>query len=221
MDHQLLSSNIRVIGKENQDKLTYSKIAIAGLGGVGGIAFLLLVRAGVNNLHIADFGFFEKSNANRQILWSKNNDGRKKIDVAKKQAKLLNARAEVKTFFKIDKKTIDSFLDGCDLVIDTTDNFKTRKLIYQSCSKKEIPYIFASAFGSKGLVSVILSPSADIFRFKKVFPKTCDYCLGPVANLIGSIAAQQAINLILKKSFITYPKILLYDAFSKEQFYLF
>ncbi len=216
-------ANIGTIGAKGQSKLDAACIGIAGLGGVGGIAFELLVRAGIEKIKIADAGFFEESNANRQSLWSRENDGRKKTDVADEFAKSVNRACKIEKYGEITASNSAKFAKGCLAVIDATDRAHSRLAVWKGCKKSGAHYIFASALGEKGMLTVFVQKKSDFdkeFGMKNKKHRnflSCDHSLGPVANAIGCLAAQQAINLALGKQLLLFPKILLLDAFSENQ----
>lgn len=215
-------ANQSTIGASGQRKLAAATVGIAGLGGVGGIAFQLLVRAGVGSLRISDSGFFEESNANRQALWTRSADGRKKTEVAEEFAAGVSPPCKVKSFPDISMASPQGFASGCAAVIDATDRVQSRLAVWRMCSKERVPYAFASALGAMGMLTVFSGKR----NFEKEFGLgnrkysdylTCDHSLGPVANLVGCLAAQQALNIILEKPAIVFPSIASIDAFSKEQ----
>lgn len=213
-------ANVSTIGKSGQQKLSGATVGIAGLGGVGGIAFQLLVRSGIGAIRISDSGFFEESNANRQALWTKEADGRKKAEVAAEFAKNINPQVRVAAFPDITAASSRKFASGCSCVIDATDRRHSRLLVWKGCNDSGTPYIFASALGAKGMLTVFRGkgmPRELGIESRKAPPfMACDHSLGPVANMAGCLAAQQAINIILKKPVLLFPKVASIDAFSSE-----
>lgn len=245
MQNRCTAANLFSIGAPGQEKLASSCIGIAGLGGVGGIAFELLVRAGVGKIKIADGGFFEESNANRQSLWSRENDGRKKTDVAQEFAKSISSSCRLKKYGEINSKNAAPFSSGCLAVIDATDRAHSRLAVWRGCKKSGAQYIFSSALGEKGMLTAFNPKKQDFEREfglkgkryhgflscdsqgaagnpvaghpafgRRVAP--CDHSLGPVANLVGCLAAQQALNVALGKKTVSFPRVLSADAFSAE-----
>ena len=209
-------ANISTIGKRGQRALADSCIGIAGLGGVGGIAFELLVRAGVGRLKIADGGFFEESNANRQSLWSRENDGVKKTAAALEFSRSAGADCRIDVFGKIAGGNAALFARGCSAVIDATDTPASRLAVYSGCKKAGVPHIFASARGGRGMLSVFSGAqlrSEPGLLFGKRGHGSCDHALGPVSNAIGCLAAQQAMNIVLSKPVVRFPSVLSMDAF--------
>ncbi|MFA6489664.1 MAG: ThiF family adenylyltransferase [Candidatus Micrarchaeia archaeon] len=213
---RLASANLSSIGPGGQRSLSRACVGIAGLGGVGGIAFELLLRAGIDRLKISDSGFFEESNANRQSLWSRENDGQKKTAAALAFASSIGSRCSISEFAEITRSNSSQFARGCAAVIDATDTPSSRMAVFSGCKKYGVPYIFASARGHCGMLSVFsgrdFPREFSISKAKKCLP--CDHALGPVANAIGCIAAQQAMNAALKKPLVLFPNVLSIDAFS-------
>lgn len=222
MKNRCAIANVSSVGEAGQRKLARACIGVAGLGGVGGIAFELLVRAGVGGIKIADAGFFEESNANRQSLWSSENDGRKKTAVAQEFAEDIGAKSRIFSFGEISKKNAASFASGCLAVIDATDRPHSRLAVWNGCNSSGAHYIFASALGEKGMLTVFNPNKHDFGREfglkgKRANPfLTCDHSLGPVSNLVGCLAAQQALNIALFKQTVSFPSVISIDSFSKE-----
>ena len=95
------SRNIGPISSSGQCKLGHARIAVFGLGGVGGIAAELLVRAGIGRLMAVDYDRFEPANLNRQLLATRATIGKRKTSVFAAHAKAINPKIEIK---KISKK---------------------------------------------------------------------------------------------------------------------
>jgi molybdopterin/thiamine biosynthesis adenylyltransferase len=212
-------ANVSSIGKVGQRRLSVACVGVAGLGGVGGIAFELLVRAGVGKVKISDSGFFEESNANRQSLWTRGNDGRKKITAAKDFARGVNPGCSITAFPDITLQNTSRFASGCSAVIDATDRRHSRLAVWKGCKREKTPYIFASALGTTGMLTVFAGGPDFESQFGMKGQKysdfiSCDHSLGPVANTMGCLAAQQAINTILNKPALQFPCIISLDAFS-------
>ena len=215
-------ANLRTIGGAGQRKLKSACIGVAGLGGVGGIAFELLVRAGVGRIKVADAGFFEESNANRQSLWTKETDGKKKTVAAAEFARQVTSACSVLPFGEINGKNAAPFSSGCAATIDATDRAHSRLAVWRGCKKMGVPYIFASALGAKGMLTVFSGKKDFELEFgiaKKESRNflSCDHSLGPVANAIGCLAAQQALNIILGKKAVEFPEVISIDVFSGRQ----
>lgn len=142
--------NLGLLDEQEQERLSSSRVAIAGLGGVGGIHLVTLARIGVGKFHIADNDTFETANFNRQYGASVDTVGRKKTAVMKEIASSINPGVEIKTFDEgVDEKNIGQFLDHVDLVIDAIDFFAidARRLLFKEARKRGIYAITSGPIG--------------------------------------------------------------------------
>jgi molybdopterin/thiamine biosynthesis adenylyltransferase len=144
--------------ESEQDKLRRSTIAIAGMGGVGGLVAERLIRLGVGRLKITDPGAFEESNLNRQFGSSMLNLGQNKAEVVFAQIRDINPQARIhcKRNGITTENDASLFASGCDLVIDEMDfgAFKQSILLQRAARRRGIYYLFASAIGFGALVVV-------------------------------------------------------------------
>lgn len=144
------SRNIGWITEDEQKELRKKTVAIAGMGGVGGIHLLTLVRMGIGNFHIADFDSFEVENFNRQAGAMISTIGNRKVEVLEKMALDINPTLNIKKFNNgVNKENIDDFLDGVDVYADGLDYFAfdSRELVFDRCHKKKIMAITAGPIG--------------------------------------------------------------------------
>ena len=160
------SKHFGLISAEEQEKLKNSKVAIAGLGGVGGIYLLNLVRTGIGNFHIADFDIFETSNINRQIGANIHSLGRPKIEVMEEMAKSINPYIYVKSFKEgINNENLDEFLKGVNVVLDGLDffNIKDRLFLFKKARERNI-YVITSPPIGFGASLLAFSPKGMNFE---------------------------------------------------------
>lgn len=147
---EALSRNIGIFSLSEQDKLMGCRVAIPGLGGVGGQHLITLARTGITNFNIADFDQFEPVNFNRQYGAKTSGFGKAKIDVMYKEAMDINPYLDIKCFPKgVSQENIDDFLYDVDLVVDGMDffDFDMRRLIFKKAHEKKIPVITAGPLG--------------------------------------------------------------------------
>lgn len=140
-----------VIGEENLQKLKGSKVAIFGLGGVGGHCLDALVRAGIGHFLLVDNDVFEESNLNRQLLSLRSNIGRDKVDVAKEHVFDINPQAEVlckKTFYTLDTRDEFEFF-GYDYIVDAIDTVSGKVALIERAKMDGIPIISCMGTGNK------------------------------------------------------------------------
>jgi|TARA_B100000700_G_C15013189_1_gene842020 molybdopterin/thiamine biosynthesis adenylyltransferase len=201
---QIILKNVGAIG---QKKIIKSKILIIGAGGLGCPVADYLSRAGVGTLGIVDHDVVNISNLHRQSLYDYSDIGKLKVDVLRKKIKLINNSVKVIKFQKkIDKKNISKIIKKFDIIIDGSDNFKTKFLLNEySIKYKKILIIGAISkfdghvftFNFKDKKNSCLkcfyqsNPSEDILNCE------AEGIFGPVAGIIGNIQANEAIKKIL------------------------
>ena len=157
---EAFSRNIGLLTEEEQEKLANATVAIPGMGGVGGVHLVTLVRTGVGRFHLADFDTFEPANVNRQFGARVLDFGRPKLEVMVEQALSINPYLEIKEFPEpINSSKMDEFLDGVQVVLDGLDffNFDTRRLLFNRAREKGIYVITAGPLGFSSAM-LIFSP---------------------------------------------------------------
>ena len=148
--NQAFSRNLGWVTEKEQEALRFKKIAIAGLGGVGGSHLITLTRLGVGNFNISDLDEFELANFNRQAGATLSHLNQPKVEVMQKMALDINSELQINTFPDgVNETIIDSFLDGADLYVDGLDFFATnaRRVVFAACAEKNIPAITAAPLG--------------------------------------------------------------------------
>lgn len=144
------SRNLGLVQPEEQSRLRRSVVAIAGLGGVGGIHAVTLARMGISRFHLADFDRFEIHNFNRQVGAETDSIGREKVDVMVERVLKINPEAEIRSFPEgVTKENVDAFLDGVDVVVDGLDFFvlEAREILFDAAARLKIPLVTAGPIG--------------------------------------------------------------------------
>ena len=214
---QLILKNIGVSG---QKKIFNSKILIIGAGGLGCPLILYLAYSGVGNLGIVDNDKVEISNLSRQVLFTKKDLGKFKVEVSKKFVKKINKKINVKIFTKkINEKNIDNIAKNYNFICDGTDNFKSRLLINDYCIKNK-----------KVLISSAISKyDGQVFNFDFRRKSPCLRCFMPkaptetqncdsegimstLAGIAGSLQANEVIKSILKVGKPLFGEIMVFNA---------
>jgi molybdopterin/thiamine biosynthesis adenylyltransferase len=144
------SRNIGWVTESEQQTLRRKRVAIAGLGGVGGAHLLTLTRLGIGAFHISDFDAFDIPNFNRQAGATMSSLGRQKADVLSEMARNINPEVQLTVFEKgVNDQNVDAFLNGIDLYVDGLDffAFSARKLVFPGCTQRGIPATTAAPLG--------------------------------------------------------------------------
>lgn len=144
------SRNIGWVTEKEQAALSSKRVAIAGLGGVGGAHLLTLSRLGITRFNISDFDSFEMHNLNRQAGAFISTIDQKKLSVMNKMALDINPESDIRTFSQgVNESNIDTFLQDVDLYVDSLDFFalSARRMVFQKCAEKGIPAITAAPLG--------------------------------------------------------------------------
>ena len=142
--------NIGWVTSDEQAVLRGKRVAIAGMGGVGGSHLLTLARLGVGAFNIADFDVFDIANINRQVGATAPNIGKPKVEVLAAMALEINPELDIKVFPQgVGSDNLSHFLDGVDVYVDGLDffAFAARQSTFAACSSFGIPAITAAPLG--------------------------------------------------------------------------
>lgn len=160
------SRNLGWTTEAEQSRLRAARVAVAGLGGVGGFHVLTLARLGIGGFNIADFDRFDVPNFNRQAGATVSTLGRPKIDVLAEQARDINPETELKLFPQgVTADNLDAFLDGVDVYVDGLDffAFDARRRTFAACARKGIPAVTAAPLGM-GTAVLVFMPGGMTFE---------------------------------------------------------
>lgn len=203
------SRNIGWLTRQEQELLRHKRVAIAGLGGVGGVHLLTLCRLGIGKFHLADFDKFDLANFNRQAGATLSTLGQEKLGVMLQQAYDINPELEIKGFSEgVVANNLEAFLDGIDLYVDSLDffAFEARQQIFAACAAKGIPAITAAPLG---MGAAVLNFLPGGMRFEEYFrfqdgpeqEKPLRFLLGlaPTRMQMGYLADASAVDLANRK----------------------
>lgn len=140
-----------LLGKENMEKLKRSRVAVFGIGGVGGFAAEALARTGVGALELFDMDTVSITNINRQIIAALDTVGKYKTDVMKERIALINPEADVvshRCFFLPDNSAEFDF-SKYDYVVDAVDTVTAKIEIVMKCRENGVPIISSMGAGNK------------------------------------------------------------------------
>ena len=206
---------------EGQQKIMDATVLIVGMGGLGSPTALYLAAAGVGHLIIADFDQVELSNLQRQIIHQTKDIGDDKVNSAKNKLTELNPNIKITIANElIHTGNLPDLIKGVDIVLDGTDNFESRFEINQICVDHQKPLVSAAVVRFEGQVSVFKGYENDkpcyqcLYSVEGEDNESCidNGVLAPVAGLVGTIQALQAIKVILELGDQLCGSLLLIDA---------
>jgi adenylyltransferase/sulfurtransferase len=195
------------IGRAGQERLATGRVAIVGCGATGSAIAALLARAGVGTLRIIDRDYVEPSNLQRQTLFEESDakESLPKAIAAARRIAAFNSQIVVEPrVADLIPVNVEELLAGIDLILDGTDNFETRYLVNDYAVSKGLPWIYAAAVGSYAVTLNVLPGETACLAC--VFPEsprgtveTCETAgiLNSAVNLVGSIAATEALKLLV------------------------
>ena len=166
---QAFSRNLGWVTEAEQRILRSKRVAIAGLGGVGGSHVLTLTRLGIGAFNLADFDEFGIENFNRQAGATMSTLGRPKVEVLVELAKDINPELEISVFpAGIDRQNMVAFLSEVDLYVDGLDffAFSARQAVFASCAERRIPAVTAAPLG---MGAAVLNFLPDRMTFEEYF----------------------------------------------------
>ncbi|MDH5190528.1 MAG: ThiF family adenylyltransferase [Gammaproteobacteria bacterium] len=206
---EAFSRNIGWLLKDEQTLLQTKKVAIAGLGGVGGSHLLTLTRLGLGHFHIADFDHFELANFNRQAGAIISNLGKPKIDALASMAKDINPELDITLFPEgISHDNLDHFLEGVDIYVDGLDFFvlDIRRAIFRRCAELGIPAVTVAPLGMGAALLNFLPEKMTFEQYFQLDGHTQEeqylrFLLGLAPAMLqnGYLVAPEAVDLASKK----------------------
>ena len=200
---------LKNIGAKGQKKILSSKILIVGVGGLGCPAAENLVRAGVGTIGLIDNDVVNLSNIHSQSLFNSKDIKKQKVSVAAKKLKEINPLTKIETYkFRLNEKNVENIIKDYELIVDGSDNFKTKFLINDYCEKlkkklvtgaisKFDGHVFTFDFKDKKTVSL-----KNFYQEKEIsdniFNCEFDGVLGTTATIVGATQANEALKLLLE-----------------------
>lgn len=204
------------VGGPGQQRLKAARVGLIGLGGVGAPAALYLAAAGIGTLRLIDDDTVALSNLQRQIAFDLADVGRPKVEAGAEALTALNPHVRVEPFAgRLTGATAARLVEGCDVVVDGTDDFDTRFAVNAACVAARIPLVSGALGRWNGQVGVFtgrpcyrcLVPGA---------PPEAETCarvgvMGALAGVVGSMVALEAIKLIAGAGQPLAGRLLIYD----------
>ena len=208
------------VGIEGQQALLDSTMLLIGVGGLGSPSAMYLAAAGVGHLIIADFDKVELSNLQRQVIHHTDDIGEFKVDSAKAKMLSINPDVKITTVKDLDENNLNAWVEKSDIVLDGTDNFDTRFKINKACVEQKTPLVSAAVIRFEGQLSVFKGYEVDNPCYQCLYSEegnsdencTDNGILAPVAGMLGTMQALQAIKVVLSLGEQLVGKLMMIDA---------
>lgn len=189
------------VGVAGQQKLSRARILVVGVGGLGCPVLQYLVSAGIGTIDIMDHDRVDLSNLQRQILFTEADVGELKASVAVRHLARLNSTIQLSAIpEKLSIENAQSVISGVDLVMDCTDDLRTKYVLNDYCMRLNKPLISASVLRFSAQLVAYHPPKTPCMRC--VFPPepvmNIPSCLdsGILGAWVGMIGAMQALAAI-------------------------
>ena len=204
------------IGGPGQQKLQGARVLVVGCGGVGGPAAMYLAAAGVGRITLVDPDRVALSNLHRQIQFATEEIGHEKTEATAAALLAINPAVQVfQVFAALDAENAPELIAANDVVIDGTDDFATRLLVSDICVQMEAPLVSGALGRWSGQVGVFTGKPCYRCLVPEVPPEaeTCQRVgvVGALAGVIGSMAALEAIKLIVERGQPLEGRLMIYD----------
>ncbi len=218
----------REIGKAGQEMLLVSRVLLVGCGALGAAHAEMLARAGVGKLRIVDRDFVELTNLQRQTLFKEFDAAERlpKAIAAKTRIAEINSDVQVEAIIAdVNNSNIESLIDGCDLVLDGTDNFQVRYLLNDACVKHNVTWIYGAAVSSYGTTMTIIPGETPCLRC--IFDEmpdagsspTCDTA-GVIMPIIATVSATQvaeALKILVGDTALLHGSLMQFDVWANDR----
>ena len=198
---------LKNVGTFGQKKIINSKVLIIGAGGLGCPVADLLARSGVGEIGIMDYDKVSLSNIHRQTLYTAKDVNKFKVDIVKKRLNLINKYIKINTYNrKASEKNLINIINKYDIIVDGSDNFKTKfllnkyslklkKILIVGAISKFDGHIFTFDFNSKKSPCLKCfyqsEPSDEILNCE------AEGILGSTANIVGAVQVNEVLKKIL------------------------
>ncbi len=203
---------------QTQHSLFDARVLIVGCGGLGNPVLMYLTAAGIGTIGIADHDIIQMDNLHRQVLFTEQDIGRFKAEIAVERLRQQQHKTKFTAYIeKINVENAQALITQYDIVVDCTDNFEVRFVLDDACGVARKPLVFGALYKFEGQVSVLHHQTGT--RYRDICPTpppegripNCETggVLGTLAGTVGCIQANEVIKIITGIGAILDGKLLL------------
>jgi adenylyltransferase/sulfurtransferase len=208
------------VGPEGQKRLLDGRALVVGAGGLGAPAIQYLAAAGVGELVVVDDDAVERSNLQRQVIHADADVGTPKAESARRFVERLNPDVTVESYgTRLEPDNAESFVADADVVVDASDNFRTRYVVNDAARLADVPVAHGAIYKFEGQATTLV-PDGPCYRC--LFPEAPEPgevpdcattgVLGVLPGVLGTIQATEAVKLLLDAGDPLAGRLLFYDA---------
>lgn len=228
-DEQLLRYSRQIMLPEidaaGQQRLGAAHALVVGLGGLGSAASIYLAAGGVGRLTLVDFDRVDLSNLQRQILHRTADIGRPKTESAREHLSALNPDVSLTLVDRtVDEENLGELVTQADVIVDASDNFRTRFAVNSACVRARKPLVSAAAIRFEAQITVFdaRDPASPCYRCLygagAEVEETCtaNGVIAPLLGIAGSVQALEAMKIIMNLGRTLAGRLLLLDVLTME-----
>jgi molybdopterin/thiamine biosynthesis adenylyltransferase len=229
-DNQLLRYSRHIlldeIGIEGQQKILDARALVIGAGGLGAPAAMYLASAGIGQLTIIDNDTVDLTNLQRQIIHTTAGVGRAKAESARATLQAINPDIAITALVeRADDARLAELVAQHDVVLDCSDNFKTRHAVNRACVTHKVPLVSGAVIRFDGQVSVFDPRSGDKPCYSCLFPQDQAFedvacstmgVFAPLVGVVGAMQAAEALKLVMGIGESLAGRLLLLDGLHME-----
>ncbi len=217
---------LREVGEAGQRRLAAASVLVVGAGGLGCPVLACLAAAGVGVLHVVDGDTVEASNLHRQHLYTPADIGRPKAEAARERLLAMNPMLRVEAHWqRFEETNADALVSLAEVVVDCSDNFRTKFLVNDAALRAGRPAVLASIHQYEGQLQVA-RPDLDASCLRCLWPEAtrdglvgnCAEAgvLGPVPATLGALQAMEVMKILLDLPGQLVDQLLLVDLLGQE-----
>jgi molybdopterin/thiamine biosynthesis adenylyltransferase len=203
---------------ECQEKLLNATVLVIGAGGLGAPVLLYLTAAGIGNIKIVEDDKVARHNLQRQILYKWSEVEEDKIDKAEDRLKALNPKCNITKYStRWLVENAYEIAEGCDVIVDCTDNYESRLLTDKISAEMGIPFVYGAINNWEGQVAVFNYNGgkryADTFNFENLdnSSKNPVGVIGVLPGVTGSMQAAEVIKILSGQGEVLSDKLLIFS----------
>lgn len=206
----LVNRNLGLLTEREQERLRRARVAICGLGGLGGIVAEVLARTGVELFRLLDNGTFEATNSNRQIYSFTDTSGLLKTDVTEGFLKRINPNVMTEKYLEASEANVSRFLEDVDVVVLALDAVLPILLLSREARRRKIPLVegWALAYGNVRVITEKTPSLEELYGFPTIGRKVSSVTPEEVIRLghkqvVDTIGSMKGLSAYYPESVLT------------------